>query len=155
MYFFIFLLYFFIFFFCRNAKGCNAVRHCIQTVWEKHQVPVDNDSICQICKDMVTQARDQLRSNETMEELKEVFEGSCNLIPIKIVKKECCKLADNFIPELVEALSSQMNPDVSFNTNLLNIYSIHDIVFLYTYFSIFSKFVRLPVSATMLRLINY
>uniref|UniRef100_A0A1L8EE11 Putative saposin-related isoform a n=1 Tax=Haematobia irritans TaxID=7368 RepID=A0A1L8EE11_HAEIR len=94
-----------------NAKGCNAVRHCIQTVWESHSVPEDNDSICQICKDMVTQARDQLRSNETMEELKEVFEGSCNLIPIKIVKKECCKLADDFIPELVEALSSQMNPD--------------------------------------------
>lgn len=60
-------------------------------------------------------AIDQLRSNETMEELKEVFEGSCNLIPIKIVKKECCTLADNFIPELVEALSSQMNPDVSWN----------------------------------------
>lgn len=94
-----------------NAKSCNAVRHCIQTVWETNHVPADNDSICQICKDMVTQARDQLRSNETMEELKEVFDGSCNLIPIKIIKKECCKLADNFIPELVEALSSQMNPD--------------------------------------------
>uniref|UniRef100_A0A1I8PUJ9 Saposin n=1 Tax=Stomoxys calcitrans TaxID=35570 RepID=A0A1I8PUJ9_STOCA len=94
-----------------NAKGCKAVRHCIQTVWESHNVPEDNDSICKICKDMVTQARDQLRSNETMEELKEVFEGSCNLIPIKVVKKECCKLADDFIPELVEALSSQMNPD--------------------------------------------
>lgn len=94
-----------------NAKQCNAVRHCIQTVWEMRDVPVDNDSICKICKDMVTQARDQLRSNETMEELKEVFEGSCNLIPIKPVKKECCKLADDFVPELVEALSSQMNPD--------------------------------------------
>ncbi|XP_037955000.1 uncharacterized protein LOC119684931 [Teleopsis dalmanni] len=94
-----------------NAKGCNAVRHCIQTVWEKQSVPVDNDSICQICKDMVQQARDQLRSNETMEELKEVFEGSCNLIPLKVVKKSCCKLADDFIPELVEALSSQMDPN--------------------------------------------
>nr|XP_036212766.1 prosaposin [Bactrocera oleae] len=94
-----------------NAKGCHAVRHCIQTVWEKQNVEVDDDSICKICKDMVTQARDQLRSNETMEELKEVFEGSCNLIPIKIVKKECDKLADDFVPELVEALSSEMNPD--------------------------------------------
>ncbi|XP_004521255.1 uncharacterized protein LOC101456930 [Ceratitis capitata] len=94
-----------------NAKGCHAVRHCIQTVWEKQNVEVDDDSICKICKDMVTQARDQLRSNETMEELKEVFEGSCNLIPIKIVKKECTKLADDFVPELVEALSSEMNPD--------------------------------------------
>lgn len=101
-------------FWCKNltnAKGCHAVRHCIQTVWETQNVPVDDDSICQICKDMVTQARDQLRSNETMEELKEVFEGSCALIPIKIVKKECTKLADDFVPELVEALSSEMNPD--------------------------------------------
>lgn len=76
-------------------------------------MPVDTDSICQICKDMVTQARDQLRSNETEEELKEVFEGSCKLIPVKLVQKECIALADNFVPELVEALSSQMNPDVS------------------------------------------
>ena len=94
-----------------NAKACNAVRHCIQTVWEKQSVPVDNDSICQICKDMVTQARNQLRSNETLEELKEVFEGSCKLIPINLVQKECCKLADDFIPELVEVMTSQMNPD--------------------------------------------
>ncbi|EDW67622.2 prosaposin [Drosophila virilis] len=94
-----------------NAKDCRATRHCIQTVWEKRVVPVDTDSICQICKDMVTQARDQLRSNETEEELKEVFEGSCKLIPVKLVQKECITLADNFIPELVEALSSQMNPD--------------------------------------------
>lgn len=27
--------------------------------------PEDNDGICKICKDMVTQARDQLQSNET------------------------------------------------------------------------------------------
>jgi len=77
------------------------------------KVPVDTDSICQICKDMVTQARDQLKSNETEEELKEVFEGSCKLIPIKPVQKECIKVADDFLPELVEALASQMNPDVS------------------------------------------
>lgn len=95
-----------------NAKDCKATRHCIQTVWEKRPVPVDTDSICQICKDMVNQARDQLRSNETEEELKEVFEGSCKLIPVKLVQKECIALADNFVPELVEALSSEMNPDV-------------------------------------------
>lgn len=44
--------------------------------------------------------------------LKEVFDGSCNLIPIKEIAKECCKVADEFIPELIEALSSQMNPQV-------------------------------------------
>ncbi|XP_058821417.1 uncharacterized protein LOC131683436 isoform X2 [Topomyia yanbarensis] len=96
----------------KNAKGCGAVTHCIQTVWEKQQYPVDNDEICNICLDMVKQARDQLESNETQSDLKAVFEGSCNLIPIKVVKKECKRLADDFIPELVEALASQMNPNV-------------------------------------------
>lgn len=62
---------------------------------------------------MVGQARDQLESNETQEEIKEVFEGSCDLIPISIIEKECKRLADDFIPELIEALSSEMNPQVS------------------------------------------
>lgn len=63
---------------------------------------------------MVQQARDQLESNETQEDLKLVFEGSCLLIPISLVSKQCINLVDNFIPELVEALSSQMNPQVLF-----------------------------------------
>lgn len=62
-----------------NAVKCNAVNHCYQTVWEKKAYPVDNDSVCQICKDMVGQARDQLRSNETEEELEEVLEGNSNI----------------------------------------------------------------------------
>lgn len=100
----------------RNAKSCGAVKHCIKAVWEKQHVPVDTDSICKICLDMVTQARDQLESNETMDEIRQVFEGSCDLIPIKIVKKECKVLADDFIPELVESLASQMNPQVVCST---------------------------------------
>ena len=45
------------------------------------------------------------------EELKEVFDGSCDLIPISVVANYCKKLADEFIPELVETLASEMNPD--------------------------------------------
>lgn len=100
---------------CQNfttSRACRATKHCIQTVWEHQILPVDDTDICKICKDMVQQARDQLQSNETQELLKEVFEGSCKLIPIKEVAKECCKVADEFIPELIEALSSQMNPQV-------------------------------------------
>ena len=44
-------------------------------------------------------------------ELREVFEGSCQLIPIKLIANECIKLADQFVPELVETLASEMNPD--------------------------------------------
>lgn len=96
----------------RNAKQCSAVNHCIQTVWEKQQLPEDNDSVCGICKDMVQQARDTLESNQTQKQLKQVFEGSCRLIPLKEIVKECITLVDEFIPELIETLASQMNPQI-------------------------------------------
>jgi len=44
--------------------------------------------------------------------LKEVFEGSCKLLPLKVIKNECIKLSDDFIPELVDTLASQMDPNV-------------------------------------------
>jgi len=94
----------------KTAKECHATKHCIQTVWSRHTITEDNDSVCEICKEMVQEARDQLASNETQEELKEVFEGSCNLMPIKLVRLECNKLVDDFVPELTEMLLSQMNP---------------------------------------------
>ncbi|XP_033224393.1 prosaposin [Belonocnema kinseyi] len=100
---------------CQNittAAGCKATKHCIQKEWEHMTVPKDTDSVCKICEDMVTQARDQLESNQTQEDLKSVFEGSCILIHIKPIVKECIKLVDEFIPELVETLASQMNPSV-------------------------------------------
>lgn len=98
---------------CHNitqAKECHAVHHCIEKVWEDMTLPEDNDSVCQICKDMVKQARDQLMSNETIDELRQVLEGSCNLIPLKLISKECRQLADEFIPELVDTLASRMDP---------------------------------------------
>ncbi|XP_050430702.1 prosaposin isoform X2 [Adelges cooleyi] len=100
---------------CRNitnAAGCKAVNFCIQTTWLKQKYPEDNDDVCTICKNMVKEARDTLTSNATLDELQQVFYGSCNLLPLKIVKKECRKLADDFIPELVDTLSSEMDPNV-------------------------------------------
>ncbi|XP_060857107.1 prosaposin-like isoform X2 [Metopolophium dirhodum] len=102
-------------FWCKNitnAAGCNAVKHCIQTTWVTQTYPEDNDDICTICKNMVKEARGTLTSNVTLEELKEVFDGSCELLPLKIVKKECKKLSDDFIPELVDTLASQIDPNV-------------------------------------------
>jgi len=99
---------------CANipqASQCSAIKHCVSAVWEKEKVPQDDDEVCKICKDMVGQARDTLMSNDTQEELKEVLEGSCDLIPLAIIAKECKVLSDEFIPELVETLASEMNPD--------------------------------------------
>uniref|UniRef100_A0A336LVF0 CSON002275 protein n=1 Tax=Culicoides sonorensis TaxID=179676 RepID=A0A336LVF0_CULSO len=96
----------------QNSRNCHATKHCIQTVWQHLTVPEDNDSVCQICLDMVKQARDQLESNQTQDDLRAVFEGSCKLIYVKPIVKECIKVVDDFIPELIEALASQMNPQV-------------------------------------------
>jgi len=101
---------------CQNfttARQCNANRHCIRTVWENQVLPPDNSEICDTCKKMVAEARDQLRSNETQQDIKLVLEGSCMiLIPIKPIAKECVRLVDQSIPELIEAISSQMNPQM-------------------------------------------
>ncbi|XP_076643246.1 prosaposin [Halictus rubicundus] len=100
---------------CENIKtaaGCNATSHCIRIKWNNMKVPEDNDDVCQVCKDMVQQARDQLESNQTQSDLKAVFEGSCKLIRIKPIVKECITVVDQFIPELIETLASQMNPSV-------------------------------------------
>ncbi|XP_074025323.1 uncharacterized protein isoform X2 [Leptinotarsa decemlineata] len=100
---------------CKNlttAGGCHAVRHCIDTVWVHQKLPPDTSSVCQICLDMVKEARDNLESNETQDLIKQVFEGTCKLIHLKPIVKECDKIADNFIPELIDTLASQMNPQV-------------------------------------------
>jgi saposin len=74
------------------------------------QVAEDSDDVCQICKNMVLEARTQLESNETQEDLRAVFEGSCALIVLKPIVELCDKLVDEFVPELIETLASQMNP---------------------------------------------
>lgn len=96
----------------RASKQCNATKHCIKTQWTSKKVSDDNDSVCDICKNMVKEARDQLKSNQTEEDLKQVFEGSCKLMMVKPVVEICDKLVDEFIPELVETLASQMDPSV-------------------------------------------
>ncbi|KAJ8911584.1 hypothetical protein NQ315_016121 [Exocentrus adspersus] len=96
----------------KSAAGCHAVRHCIQTVWVHKELPPDTSSVCQTCLDMVKQARDQLMSNETQDLIKQVFEGSCALLHLKPVVKECDKIADEYIPELIDTLASEMNPQV-------------------------------------------
>ncbi|CAH1175910.1 unnamed protein product [Phaedon cochleariae] len=100
---------------CQNltsAAGCHATKHCIQTVWIHKQLPPDDSSVCQTCLDMVKQARDQLESNETQDMIKQVFEGSCALIHLKLIVKECDKIVDQYIPDLIDTLASQMNPQV-------------------------------------------
>jgi len=94
-----------------TAKLCQATKHCIQTVWEKQQAIEDNSEICDECKEMVAQARAQLLTNETQEEIKEVLEGTCRIyFPIKFIAKECIKIVDEYLPDYIDMLASRMDP---------------------------------------------
>lgn len=99
-------------FYFRAAADCHATKHCIQTVWIHKQPVEDRSSVCQTCLDMVKLARDQLLSNETQDELRQVLEGSCALMHVKVIVKECDKLVDDYIPDLIDTLASEMNPQV-------------------------------------------
>ncbi|KAK9878890.1 hypothetical protein WA026_003719 [Henosepilachna vigintioctopunctata] len=100
---------------CQNltsAAGCHATKHCIQTDWVHRKLPPDNSNVCQTCLKMVKEARDQLLSNETQDLIKQVFEGTCKLVQFKPIVDECDKIVDNFIPDLIDTLASEMNPQV-------------------------------------------
>lgn len=49
-----------------ESKECGATSHCIDRVWSRQILPEDKDEVCTICKNMVTEARDTLGSNETI-----------------------------------------------------------------------------------------
>jgi saposin len=101
----------------RTAKQCGAVGHCIQTVWEKTKMKPDDSEVCETCKRMVQEARDQLLSNETGQEIRQVLEGTCHIyFPIKVLADQCVKFVDEFAVELIEMLSSRMDPLVICST---------------------------------------
>ncbi|XP_024081303.1 prosaposin [Cimex lectularius] len=101
---------------CKNittSVQCNAFKHCVHGVWEKEKpIELDESTVCQTCIDMVKLARDQLNSNETQEELRQVLEASCKVIPVKALRNDCNKMMDDFGSYLVDTLSSQMDPNV-------------------------------------------
>lgn len=60
-----------------SARECGATQHCIDRVWSQRQLPVDDDDVCTICKNMVKEARDTLRSNETQVCKPWAYRGTC------------------------------------------------------------------------------
>ncbi|XP_028967063.1 uncharacterized protein LOC100907708 [Galendromus occidentalis] len=93
------------------AIDCGTVNECIPR-WETLETPVGNDTeLCATCKKMVQEARENLLSNMTQIELREVLEGSCDdLIPIPPFNVICKKLMDAFQDELNDMLVSRMDP---------------------------------------------
>ncbi|KAK7586128.1 hypothetical protein V9T40_004004 [Parthenolecanium corni] len=93
-----------------SSSDCNATPHCIEKVWSNQQFDSDDDDICQLCKDTVKTARDEVTKNKTREVLLKVFTASCHLIPLEEVRKDCFKLTREFVTGLIDVLSSTLDP---------------------------------------------
>ncbi|XP_070504194.1 prosaposin-like [Chironomus tepperi] len=94
-----------------NAKKCNAVDFCIQTVWENHLVQIDSNPLCDDCKEWVGQARDLISKNTTFNSLIKTLEWSCELCPNQNGKDKCKQLIEGNINEIQKILASHMDPD--------------------------------------------
>ncbi|OQR66390.1 hypothetical protein BIW11_04988 [Tropilaelaps mercedesae] len=93
------------------ASQCGLTKKCIPR-WEILPTStVGNDTeLCELCKTMVQKGRDTLLSNETQSELRQVLEGSCDiLLPIEPLKGICKKLMHEFQDELNDILVSRMD----------------------------------------------
>jgi saposin len=94
-----------------NAKKCNAVDFCIQTVWENHLVQVDSNPLCDDCKEWVNQARNLIANKHTFDSIIKTLEWSCALCPNENGRDKCKQLIENNINEIQKVLVSHMDPD--------------------------------------------
>lgn len=95
----------------RNAKKCNAIDFCIQTVWQTHSVKIDSNPLCDDCKDWVKQARDLITNKETSDKIIGALELSCQLCPNTNGRNKCKQLIEDNVHEIIKLLESQMDPD--------------------------------------------
>lgn len=94
-----------------NAKKCNAVDFCIQTVWENHLVQHDSNPLCDDCKEWVDQARALIAKKEPLDTIINTLEWSCELCPYKDGKDKCKAIIEDNLHEIQKILVSKMNPD--------------------------------------------
>uniref|UniRef100_A0A5F4W9K1 Prosaposin n=1 Tax=Callithrix jacchus TaxID=9483 RepID=A0A5F4W9K1_CALJA len=93
---------------CQNVKtasDCGAVKHCLQTVWNK---PTVKSLPCDICKDVVTAAGDMLKDNATEEEILVYLEKACDWLPKANMSASCKEIVDSYLPVILDIIKGEM-----------------------------------------------
>uniref|UniRef100_A0A2K5RIA9 Prosaposin n=1 Tax=Cebus imitator TaxID=2715852 RepID=A0A2K5RIA9_CEBIM len=94
---------------CQNVKtasDCGAVKHCLQTVWNK---PTVKSLPCDICKDVVTAAGDMLKDNATEEEILVYLEKTCDWLPKPNMSASCKEIVDTYLPVILDIIKGEMS----------------------------------------------
>ncbi|KAI8521805.1 hypothetical protein Bbelb_015590 [Branchiostoma belcheri] len=90
-----------------TAKECGAIDHCAQAVWSKQEV--NSDPVCDTCEEVVGLARMIIGMNATEEEILEVVEKACTVLP-EALQDSCKTLVETYGPEVIQLLKSELDP---------------------------------------------
>ncbi|XP_036079718.1 prosaposin isoform X2 [Rousettus aegyptiacus] len=92
---------------CQNVKtaaDCGAVKHCLQTVWNK---PTVKSLPCDVCKDVITAAGNMLKDNATEQEILVYLEKTCDWLPKPNMSAVCKEIVDSYLPVILDIIKGQ------------------------------------------------
>uniref|UniRef100_G3TUX1 Prosaposin n=1 Tax=Loxodonta africana TaxID=9785 RepID=G3TUX1_LOXAF len=85
----------------KTASDCGALKHCLQTVWNK---PAVKSLPCDICKDVIVAAGSMLKDNGTEEEILENLEKTCDWLPNPNLTASCKQMVDAYLPVILDMI---------------------------------------------------
>ncbi|XP_006837531.1 PREDICTED: prosaposin [Chrysochloris asiatica] len=90
----------------KTAASCGAVKHCLQTVWNK---PTVKSLPCDICRDVITAAGNLLKENGTEEEILENLEKVCDWLPSGELSTACKQMVQSYLPVILDMIRGEMS----------------------------------------------
>lgn len=94
---------------CSNLKTaveCGALKHCQQFVWSK---PTAKSLPCDVCKQVVTEAGNLLKRNDTQEEILHYLEKTCDWLRNPGLSASCKEVVDSYLPVILEMIEGEMS----------------------------------------------
>lgn len=94
------------------AKGCGAVNHCMTTVWKNQVLTESNNEVCQFCETIVQDARDMITQKSTQEEIQQLLDSACSVIPDQSISTECKDMVNQYLAEVMSIIESELDPQM-------------------------------------------
>ncbi|XP_076449511.1 uncharacterized protein LOC143285942 [Babylonia areolata] len=104
------------------ASSCNAFTHCLQTVWERQLIDVQQTEVCLSSEELVDTAR-RVRSVDG-EIQAPLVTSLCNSADNKQTKEQCQATVTRFLPQVLSLLES--NTESSSVAALLGLCQLYD-----------------------------
>ncbi|XP_075390928.1 prosaposin [Tenrec ecaudatus] len=88
----------------KTASECGALRHCLQTVWNK---PTVKSLPCDICKDVIVEAGKLLKESGAEEKITGNLEKVCEWLPNANLTSSCKTIVDSYLPVILDIIKGE------------------------------------------------